>query len=104
MFDGLSDGSDLSGLEGPDRNRSTDVYRLLRLRDAMSLQRDLDGPAESAAARANSSADSNQRSFQFQDSGARAARRKRRHDRNQVQPLREHVAESERCETAGVLL
>src|SRR6185369_1167787 len=48
MFDWLSDGFDLSCSAGPYRHRSTYVYRLFRLRDAVSVRRDHDGAARCA--------------------------------------------------------
>ena len=50
MFDWLSDGRDLSRSARTYRYRSAYVYRLFRLRDAVSLRRDHDGAAHGAAA------------------------------------------------------
>ena len=54
MYDGLSDRLNLSRSARPHRHRSSHVYRLLRLRHAMSLRRDHDGSARSASGKDSS--------------------------------------------------
>src|SRR5688572_6309199 len=73
VLDRMSDGFDLSRFTRSHRYRCADVHRLLRLRHAMSVRRDFDGPARSSG---------NERRFRFetpesipvQDRSARDAR------------------------------
>src|SRR6266436_9815299 len=101
----MSHRSDLPRSEGPRRHRSQNLYRVFRLRHAMSLQRDLD---VSARWKTTGFANPDYAPAEFvwlerarSNSGHS---RRRRPGGDKVQPLREHATESTWCFAACLFM